>query len=138
MLEPQGAVLNVLEQLPRHQHAAAKVKLCEIVYASTRAEAERKRKEFEAWCRHHGYGKAAVSAAECAGTPGDGLCWRTVRRRHGGYAGGDRRLMHVHTFLDKTSGMGNKEYEVWIRTMGVAMATATARRKVILSAEDED
>jgi hypothetical protein len=46
--------------------------------------------------------------------------------------------MHVHTFLDKTSGMGNKEYEVWIRTMGVAMATATARRKVILSAEDED
>jgi hypothetical protein len=28
-------VLNVLEQLPRHQHAAAKVKLCEIVYAST-------------------------------------------------------------------------------------------------------
>jgi len=52
-------VLNVLEQLPRYQHAAAKARLREIVYASTRAEAERKRKEFEAWCRQHGYGKAA-------------------------------------------------------------------------------
>lgn len=27
-------------------------------YAPTRAEAERKGKEFEAWCHQHGYGKA--------------------------------------------------------------------------------
>ncbi|MBE3583785.1 MAG: transposase [Limnochordaceae bacterium] len=52
------SVLNVLEQLPRYQHAAAKARLREIVYASTRAEAEHKRKEFEAGCRQHGYGKA--------------------------------------------------------------------------------
>src|SRR5690606_33888324 len=30
-----------------------------IAYAPTRAEAERKRKEFENWCQRHGYGKAA-------------------------------------------------------------------------------
>ena len=56
-------VLNVLEQLPRYQHAAAKARLREIVYASTRAEAERKRKQFEAWCRQQGY----VEAAETLG-----------------------------------------------------------------------
>jgi len=52
-------VLNVLEQLPRRQQAVAKSKLGAIAYASTRAEAERKRKEFEEWCQRHGYGKAA-------------------------------------------------------------------------------
>ncbi|MFZ5993288.1 MAG: IS256 family transposase [Deinococcota bacterium] len=52
-------VLNVLEQLPRHQQAVAKPMLGAIAYAPTRAEAERKGKEFEAWCHRHGYGKAA-------------------------------------------------------------------------------
>lgn len=52
-------VLNVLEQLPRRQQAVAKSKLSAMAYASTRAEAERKRKEFEEWCQRHGYGKAA-------------------------------------------------------------------------------
>lgn len=50
-------VLNVLEQLPRRQQAVAKSKLGTIAYAPTGAEAERKRKEFEAWCHEHGYGK---------------------------------------------------------------------------------
>jgi len=40
----------VLEQLPRRPQAVAKSKLGAIAYASTRAEAERKRKEFEEWC----------------------------------------------------------------------------------------
>jgi len=52
-------VLNVLEQLPRTQHRVAKAKLGAVAYAPTRAEAERKRREFEAWCQQHGYGKAA-------------------------------------------------------------------------------
>ncbi|WPD18456.1 IS256 family transposase [Thermaerobacter composti] len=52
-------VLNVLEQLPRRQQAVAKPMLRAIAYAPTRAEAERKRKAFEAWCHRHGDGKAA-------------------------------------------------------------------------------
>ncbi len=30
-----------------------------IAYAPSRREAEKKRREFEAWCRRHGYQKAA-------------------------------------------------------------------------------
>jgi len=52
-------VLNVLEQLPRRQHVVAKSMLRAIAYAPIRAEAERKRKEFEVWCHGRGYGKAA-------------------------------------------------------------------------------
>jgi transposase-like protein len=52
-------VLNVLEQLPRGQQAVAKSMLRAIASAPTRAEAERKRKDFESWCRRQGYGKAA-------------------------------------------------------------------------------
>jgi len=55
-------VLNVLEQLPRRQQAVAKPMLGAIACAPTRAEAERKRKGFETWCRRHGYGKAAADA----------------------------------------------------------------------------
>ncbi|MDR7525822.1 MAG: transposase [Armatimonadota bacterium] len=49
----------MLEQLPRCQHGVAKAKLGAVAYAPTRAEAERKRREFEQWCQRHGYGKAA-------------------------------------------------------------------------------
>jgi len=52
-------VLNVLEQLPRRQQAVARSMLRAIASASTRAEAERKRQEFAAWCHRHGDGKAA-------------------------------------------------------------------------------
>ena len=52
-------VLNVLEQLPRRQHVVAKSMLRAIAYAPTRAEAERKRKEFEEGCHRRGYGRAA-------------------------------------------------------------------------------
>lgn len=46
-------VLNVLEQLPRQRHAAAKPMLRVIAYAPTRAEAERKRKTFQQWYFRH-------------------------------------------------------------------------------------
>jgi len=52
-------ILNLLEQLPRCQRGVAKAKLGAVAYAPTRAEAERKRREFEQWCQQHGYGKAA-------------------------------------------------------------------------------
>jgi len=42
-----------------------------IAYAPTRAEAERKGKEFEAWCHRHGYGKAAAAAGAGLGADGD-------------------------------------------------------------------
>jgi transposase-like protein len=52
-------VTNVLDQLPRAQRAVAKEMLGKIVYARSRAEAERRRREFEDWCRSRGYTKAA-------------------------------------------------------------------------------
>lgn len=52
-------VMNVLDQLPRAQRAVAKEMLGKIVYAKSRAEAERRRREFEEWCRERGYAKAA-------------------------------------------------------------------------------
>ncbi len=52
-------VLNVLEQLPRRQQGVARALLRAIAYAPTRAEAEGRRREFEAWCREDGYASAA-------------------------------------------------------------------------------
>jgi len=52
-------VLNVLEQLPRRQQGVAKALLRAIPYAPSRAEAEGRRREFEAWCRERGYAGAA-------------------------------------------------------------------------------
>lgn len=52
-------VTNVLDQLPRAQRAVAKEMLGKIVNAKSRAEAERRRREFEDWCRSRGYMKAA-------------------------------------------------------------------------------
>jgi transposase-like protein len=52
-------ILNVLDKLPRTQHVAAKSMLSAIAYAPTQAQAEQKRREFEAWCHKHGYTKAA-------------------------------------------------------------------------------
>ena len=43
-------ILNVLDQLPKAQHRAAKQMLRAGAYAPIRREAERKRKKFEAWC----------------------------------------------------------------------------------------
>ncbi len=49
----------MLERVPHRQQAVAKSMLRAIAYAPRRAEAERKRKEFEGWCHRHGYGKGA-------------------------------------------------------------------------------
>ncbi len=54
-------ILNILDTLPRAQHAAAKPLLTAIAYAPTRAEAEERRATFEAWCRRHGYDQAAAA-----------------------------------------------------------------------------
>ncbi len=54
-------LLNVLDKLPRAQHAAAKPMLSAIAYAPTRAEAEQRRGQFEAWCRRRGYEEAAAT-----------------------------------------------------------------------------
>lgn len=52
-------ILNVLDQLPRTQHRAARPMLRAVAYAPSRKEAERQRKEFEAWCHRRGYHQAA-------------------------------------------------------------------------------
>lgn len=52
-------VMNVLDRLPRSQQPVAKEMLGKVVYAKSRAEAERRRREFEEWCRERGYTKAA-------------------------------------------------------------------------------
>ncbi len=56
-------LLNLLDKLPRTQHAAAKPLLTAIAYAPTRAEAEQRRAAFETWCRRHGYDHAAVAVS---------------------------------------------------------------------------
>jgi transposase-like protein len=48
-------LLNILDELPRAQHAAAKPLLTAIAYALIRAEAEQRRAGFETWCRRRGY-----------------------------------------------------------------------------------
>ncbi len=52
-------ILNVLEKLPTRQQPAAKALLCQIPYAETRREAERRREQFGHWCRQRGYPEAA-------------------------------------------------------------------------------
>jgi len=54
-------LLNILDKLPRAQHAAAKPLLTAIAYAPTRAEAEPRRAAFETWCRRRGYDQAAAA-----------------------------------------------------------------------------
>jgi putative transposase len=53
-------ILNILDTLPRAQHAAAKALVTAIAYAPTQAEVEQRRATFEAWCRQHGYDQAAA------------------------------------------------------------------------------
>ena len=52
-------ILNVLAKLPTRQQPAAKSLLCQIPYAETRREAERRREQFGHWCRQRGYPEAA-------------------------------------------------------------------------------
>jgi len=52
-------ILTVLDKLPKRQQPAAKALLCQIPYAETRREAERRREQFGHWCRQRGYADAA-------------------------------------------------------------------------------
>lgn len=52
-------MLNVLDKLPRTQHAAVRPMLRAIAYAETRSDAQRQRARFEEWCRKRGHPVAA-------------------------------------------------------------------------------
>jgi putative transposase len=51
--------MNVLDQIPRTKQAEAKLLLTKIPYSRTRAEAEKARDKFQAWCHQNGFTKAA-------------------------------------------------------------------------------
>jgi putative transposase len=57
-------ILNVLDKLPKTQQAAAKKILCQIPYAETATEAERRRDQFVQWCEQHDYTRAARCLVE--------------------------------------------------------------------------
>jgi transposase-like protein len=52
-------IVNVLDKLPKTQHAVAKKLLCQIPYPETQREAERRRDQFINWGKQRGYEKAA-------------------------------------------------------------------------------
>ena len=51
--------VNVLDQVPRTKQGEAKFLLTKIPYSRTRAEAEKARDKFQAWCHQNGFAKAA-------------------------------------------------------------------------------
>ena len=50
-------LLNVLDKLPLKRQAEARSLLTKIPYAETRAEAERQKRAFQAWCTQRGHAK---------------------------------------------------------------------------------
>ena len=52
-------ILNVLDKLPKRDQPAAKTLLCQIPYAPTCREAERRKAQFVRWCAQHGQRDAA-------------------------------------------------------------------------------
>lgn len=62
-------LVNVLDKLPKSQHAAAAKLLGAIMYAETRRTADRRREHFGHWCAQRGHRKAA----ECLGADWDRL-----------------------------------------------------------------
>lgn len=51
-------IMNILDRLQRKDQPVARALLTKIPYAQTREEAERWKKEFQAWCAKKGYGAA--------------------------------------------------------------------------------
>lgn len=51
-------IMNVIDKLPKKVQGVARALLTKIPYAQTREEAERRKKEFQAWCAKKGYGQA--------------------------------------------------------------------------------
>ena len=56
-------ILNVLDKLPKREHAQAKLLLCRIPYSQSRKEAERLRSIFSTWCHERAH-EAASEALE--------------------------------------------------------------------------
>jgi putative transposase len=52
-------ILNVLDKLPKREHAQAKLVLCRVPYAKTRKGAEQLRDRFLAWCGERTHPTAA-------------------------------------------------------------------------------
>ena len=48
-------ILNVLDKLPKREHAQAKLVLCHIHYAKTRNKGERLESSFLTWCHQRGH-----------------------------------------------------------------------------------
>lgn len=53
-------IVNVLDKLPKKAQAEARALLTQIPYADTRKQAERLKKEFQAWSRRRGYEEAGA------------------------------------------------------------------------------
>ena len=51
--------LNVLDKLPKREHAQAKLLLCRIPYSQSRKEAERLRSIFSTWCHERAHQAAS-------------------------------------------------------------------------------
>ena len=60
-------ILNVLDKLPKREQAGAKKLLCQIPYAETRQEAERRRDQLARWCAQRG----CADAVQCLETDWD-------------------------------------------------------------------
>jgi putative transposase len=52
-------IVNILDKLSKKQQAQARVLLTRIPYAKTEQEAEKLKREFQAWCRQRGWEEAA-------------------------------------------------------------------------------
>lgn len=52
-------IMNILDQLPKKQQAEGRQLLTRIPYAETLAEAEKCKRDFQAWCKKRGLEKAA-------------------------------------------------------------------------------
>jgi putative transposase len=51
-------IMNIVGKLPKKVQGVARALLTKIPYAQTGEEAERRKKEFQAWCMKRGYGEA--------------------------------------------------------------------------------
>jgi transposase-like protein len=53
-------ILNVLDKLPQKTQKVGRELLTQIPYAESRKQAQRRKRQFQAWCRRHGYDEAAA------------------------------------------------------------------------------
>ena len=63
-------ILNVLDKLPKREHAQAKLLLCRIPYSQSRKEAERLRSIFSTWCHERAHQGASEALERVLGANG--------------------------------------------------------------------